>query len=554
MSISTNATIAQFAAAYAGALSSLGIECAPQALVSDGTIEYGSEATGPLDKPLINIDGSRSTHARSSYILLSAAKERIAVMSPKSGVDEIINVDPPFLSEIDRLEEILDSETISITHHFAGPDSEGYAIRRPRLRELLKTLSSHPIAFDFHENIKHIAYRIATDAHRTIRGDYTDAAGQFFVAGALLAGLGDEDSVKKAVEMFLESAGRFGMMNVYSISRPAVTELAATLVGKDETQSDSFLSMIADFWDDAAKALKIRGDVVGATIAIYRGLRAAALSKNYDAMRLLFAFSAEINGESENTEEQMRDYLRSAQAAFNTYIHGTNSDEHFIWEEAFWGLQSAFGLMNDQNMIDTIKPFLVAAKERAELNETVDPKATDADPIPVADYAIEVEMNKAIKELMMDQNIVPPSEIDDLIENWDEIVKGAMEHYRRITEAGHKTTLHAAARATIQKHGKSYIDLAYMRYLKAFESGRISGYPCKREEFAVRGKDESHPSSIYSRFRVIEKMNIEPDMEIENGKIVEIKWNGIIFAKRTDGYSWTTTPQAMAPAIILKKD
>lgn len=584
MGIAPNASIAQFTAAYAGALTSLGIGCAPQLLNPSGAIIYSGEATGP-DEPLMKIDGSRSTAARDEYVMLSVPKEKIFA-EPKDRDVSILDPTSPFLSEIDHLEEILDSRKTNITQNFAGRDHQGYMVRNLSLRDILKALhkgdpstsdpslkgikdaaanivkivdegeaspsdprieglrsgaheiatgSGYPSLSDsFIEGVKDAAYAFAVRANdKLIPGqrDELEAAGLFFAAAVLFAGLADEKSMERAVEMFAHSAKYFFKTHENPVAAAAVTEILAWLKKDDPKWRDPYLVQAADRWEEAARALHGRGDVFGATIAVYRGLRAAALSSHHEDMKVLFSISSRINGERKNAEGQMGDYLRGALMILKMHEDGRIPDEKLVWEEAYGGLNAASMLMKDQGMIDAIKPFLAVARERSG-------------------YDLRMEIRRAAQEAVADPKIVPPSESDDLYERFSEIVEEAIEHHRLITEAGHKITPEAAARAIVHKRRKSYIDLAYMRYCQAFKSGRIYGYPCKREQFASREKDVRQ-ASIYGRFREIEALGIRPGMNVANGTIKRINWNGMIVCARSDGGTSVNSPNSIAFEILM---
>ena len=373
MSIVPNASIGQFTAAYAGALSSLGVSCAPQLLHYKGHIVYGGEATGP-DEPLIKIDGSRSTAARDEYVMLSVPKEQIFA-DPRERDVNLLNPTSPFLSEIDRFDEIVDSTTINVVAEYALPAHKGPSVStlkvklsELKLRDVLKALSDPDVTDEYREGIKRAAHIIANDADNIIgfgKGDELKAAETFFVAGILFAGLKDDESNDIAIRMVAESARLFYATRLHHVAAAAVTEILPWLMKDDPKRRDAFLVQAADRWEEVASALHREGDIFGASIAVYRGLRAAALSKHYDAMRILFALSAEINGEKKNTGEQTRDYLRSTLATFNTYIHGANSDENRVWKEACSGLYLAIAFAKEQNVLEAIAPFMTAAQERA---------------------------------------------------------------------------------------------------------------------------------------------------------------------------------------------
>jgi len=553
MSIATNATIGQFTAAYAAALSSLGIECAPQMLhYSDGII-YGEEATGP-DEPFVKIDGSRSTGARNEYIAISVPKEKIFV-EPKDRDVSVLDPTSSFLDEIDRFDEVLDSSKIDIIQSFAGRDHEGLMVTAPSLREVLKTLSllgdvvedlsadvlkalpESNVSDEYREGVKGAAYDFATWANDKLmpgQRDYLKAAELFFAAGALFAGLADEKSIDRAVEMFAESAKQFYMTKDHRVSAAAVTEILAWLKKDDPKWSNAYLVQAADRWEEAAIVLHGRGDVFAATIAVYRGLRAAALSSHHEAMKVLFDISSRINLERKNTEGLIGDYLRGALMILSLHEDGRAPDEKLAWEEAYCGLHLAFELMKDEGMIDALKPFLDVAKERSG-------------------RALQMEIRQAALKVVSDPEIIPPSESDDLLVTFDEIVEEAVEHYMRVTDAGGKITPETAAREIVQKRHGSYIDLAYTRYREAFEGGRISGHPCSRDEFAKRGKDKKNRFSIYSRFLLIEAMGIEPGMEIINGKIEAIRWDGMVKARWSNGNDSVAAPHVMAVSMPMQK-
>lgn len=539
MGIASNATIGQFTASYAAALSSLGIGCAPQLLCNNGEIIYCGEPTGP-DEPFVRIDGSQSIGARNEYVALTVPKE-VIFADPKDRDINLLNPTSPFLSEIDRFDEIVDSTTIDVVAEYMRPAHKGPSVstlkvrlNTLKLRDVLKALSDTNVADEYREGVKRAAYDFATRANDNLMpGQQYElkAAELFFSAAVLFAGLADEKSMERAVEMFAHSAKYFCKTHENPVAAAAVTEILAWLRKDDPKWKDAYLVQAADRWEEAASALHRQGDIFGATIAVYRGLRAAALSSHHEVMKVLFGISWRINGGRGNTEGQIGDCLRSALMILRLHEDGGVLDEKMVWEEAYGGLYVASTLMKDQGMIDALKPFLDAARERSG-------------------HGLKMEIRRAAQEAVADPEIVPPSESDDLYENFSGIVEEAVEHYKGITEAGHKTTPEAAARAIVHKHRNSYIDLAYIRYCKAFESGRIDGSPCSRKDFAMRGREKDRLSSIYQRFREIEALGIRPGMNVENGTIKRINWNGLIVCERSDRGTSVNSPFAIAYEIL----
>lgn len=373
MNLAPNATFAQFATAYAGALSSLGIESNVQALRSDGTMEYSSEAAEFFDMPLINIDGSRSTAARDSYVLLSAPKEPVALFSRDEQPTR--HAESPFISGMNRLESIIFSSTDKIADDLdipiekiwpTGMDDWRRQFRSIRQFSLSDIIAGKtPLSDDIIEHLARGIDACASMSMQSSQGDQLRTARLYFISGILFANLEDPKISKKAIRMFNLSSEFFFHFNDHAVTAAIVSEIPVTVSGLAADRMEAYLAHTAACWDKAASSLLDAGDIAGAIITIYRGLRAASLSKNYLAMRHLFELSAAINDRKGNVKEQNRDHLRSALATFNAYAPMAESDENLVWKEAFRGLQFPFELIENQGMTDAIRPFIEVARKRA---------------------------------------------------------------------------------------------------------------------------------------------------------------------------------------------
>ena len=326
MSISPNALIGQFATAFGGAMASLGIESTAQALMSDGTIVYTDGTPGTMDRPLVEIDGSSST-IRDDYARLTTWKKPIALFSDSSIVRS------KFLSDVEPLESVLDSRMIDVTEKIKGRNHEGHMTRSVSLRNVLKKLFEGVTTET--AALENLPYQIAAmgaaestlmDARQRVElGEDSPrkVAELFFISAALHAGLGGMKPSEKAAEVFGESVRQFSLAEEYGVAIAAVSEIPAWLFRDDVKRRDAYLFHVADHWDIAAKELHKSGDFTGAIIAIYRGLRAAALSKNYEAMSNLFVQKGGFGIQ----EEMGKSFLRAAGAKLKMYETGMATNE-----------------------------------------------------------------------------------------------------------------------------------------------------------------------------------------------------------------------------------
>lgn len=361
MIIAPNATIAQFAEAYSGALFSMGVHSAAQALMSDGSIDYGSEAVGPFDKPLINIDGSRSTDARDLYSRLSSLEKPSATFQSPPRANDGTGKNSRFLSDINLLEKTLDKRKFAVK-----VDARVHTAGKLGLRQILKVLSGEGrIEGDLSECIPHRrAVKIAVDEMRRLDRENSpapnkkkfslDIARRRFISAVLY--FAHCTSAEGAAEKFIRSANYLYEMGKYPVAAVAVAEISAALAIGDAMTRNPYLAHAADLWVDAAKVLLEEKDIPGTIIATYRGLKASALSSNYGAMSDLFRIRAATDWDLGNRNEAGLDLLRSALATLRMFR--STSSKHETWQDVSWRMRLGSEQLQSIRTIDTLKPFV----------------------------------------------------------------------------------------------------------------------------------------------------------------------------------------------------